>query len=389
MLRNRHLRFSILALAVVLLGLQLSCVSCVAKETPRNVILLIGDGMGPGQVLAAQLTRHGEAEKLHMQQLPVKTMIGTDNAVGKTTDSAAASTALSTGVKTTNGALGLDPEGRPLRTILQALRDEGMAVGLVTTTPITHATPAGFASHVKSRSMEPRIAEQLISSGTHVMMGGGLENFLPKSKEGSKRSDERNLLDEARARGYQVALTPQEFASLKDGRILALLQMGGLSTNRPEPSLAEMTERAIRALDATGKGFFLMVEGGQIDWECHANRLEGAIDQTLKFDDAVGKAMEFARRDGKTLVIVTADHETGGLTITPRGGKEFDAKWSTGSHTSAKVPLWAYGPGAEALAKAADNVDIPQTLARLYGVKIGHTTGLARLSPAVAAAGGE
>ncbi len=323
-----------------------------------------------------------------MQQMPVRTLVGTDNAAGKTTDSAAASTALSTGVKTTNGALGLDPEGRPLRTILQALRDEGKAVGLVTTTAITHATPAGFASHVKSRSMEPRIAEQMVASGTHVLMGGGLEFFLPKSMQGSKRSDERDLLQEARSRGYQVALTPQEFASLKDGRILALLQMGGLSTRPPEPSLAEMTARAIRALDATGRGFFLMVEGGQIDWECHANRLEGAVDQTLKFDDAVGAALDFARRDGRTLVIVTADHETGGLEIIPKGGKEFQAKWSTGGHTSARVPLYAFGPGAEALAKAAENVDIPLTLARLYGVQIGRTGSLARMAPA-AMAGGE
>ena len=386
MLRKRPLRFITLTFALVALGLQLGALAGSSAETPRNVILMIGDGMGTGQVLAAQLSRHGEAGRLNMQQMPVSALIETDNAAGKTTDSAAASTALATGVKTANGVLGLDPEGRPLRTILQALRDKGMAVGLVTTTTISHATPAGFAARVNSRKLEPRIAEQLIASGAHVLMGGGLENFLPKSAKGSKRSDERDLVKEARARGYQVALNPREFASLKDGRILALLQMGGLSTNPPEPSLAELTARAIRALDATGKGFFLMVEGGQIDWECHANRLEGAIDQTLKFDDAVGRALEFARRDGRTLVIVTADHETGGLTVTPKGGKKFEAKWSTGNHTSARVPLFAYGPGSGALSRAGHLVDIPRTLARLYGVEIGRTSGAARrFAPAVIA----
>lgn len=364
-----------------LLALMVVTAGCIAsadsQPIPRNIILLIGDGMGPNQVLAAQLTRFPNGGKLTMQTLPVKTYIQTDNVEGKVTDSAAASTALATGVLTKNGMLGMDPEGRELKTIAQAARKQGRAAGIATTTPIAHATPAGFASHVPSRGEMTEIAKQMLNNGLEVMFGGGVEHFLHKSQEGSDRKDDWDGIAAARAKGYQVALTYGEFWNLSGPKALAPLSKGGLTTKAPEPTLADLTGKAIQILNQNPKGFLLVVEGGQIDWAGHANDLQSNIHHTLQFDDAVRRAYNFARTSGDTLVIVTADHETGGLEVSPTGGGKFDYKWTTGGHTSTKVPLYAYGPGAELFADSQCLTCIANKMASLWGVNIGHTSTVA------------
>lgn len=246
---------------------------------------------------------------------------------------------------------------------MELLQQKGWRTGLVATSTISHATPAGFASHVDSRNKQKEIAEQLLNRRVDVMFGGGQKHW----------SDA--LLDGAAAAGYQVVKTRDEMATLQPGRVIGLFAKDGLTTFVPEPSLAEMSDVAIQLLNASGKEwfgpqpkFFLMVEGSQIDWASHANDTDRVVRQTLQFDMAVREAIEFARRDRHTLVIVTADHETGGLKLVRNKRGELKAKWTTGGHKAANVPLFAYGPGSEKFAGTIDNTEIPRRIAELTGI---------------------
>ncbi|UCD50698.1 MAG: alkaline phosphatase [Phycisphaerales bacterium] len=344
----------------------------------RNVIICIGDGMGLSQVTLARLRATGPAGKLHMERLPVSGIIRTHSSDHLVTDSAAAGTALSSGIKTKNGMIGQGPDGSPYRTILEAAQASGMATGLVATSTITHATPASFASHVKSRKMEPDIAEQLLANRVNVLLSGGRKFFLPKSDPNSGRDDERDLVAEAREAGYAYAETAWQLRSVNAPYLLGLFQYEGLTTSPPEPMLALMTRKAIQCLrnardSAPGpkKGFFLMVEGSQIDWACHSNDADSCVRQTLLFDEAVKVAIDFALADGRTLLIVTADHETGGLTIADGSLKGTDAKvkWSTDGHTGTPVPVFALGPNAERFAGVYDNTEITKRLAPMLGIR--------------------
>jgi alkaline phosphatase len=257
---------------------------------------------------------------------------------------------------------------------------EGMLTGLVATSTITHATPASFAGHVKSRSNEVTIAEHLIEHQVNVMFGGGRHFFIPKSKRGSKRKDHRNLIVEAERNGYKVIVDRSEIFDLNHDHVLGLFQLDAMTTKAPEPMLNLMTQTAIDLLNRPAytlltrpvyRGFFLMVEGSQIDWRCHSNDAQGCIRQTLLFDQAVKTAMDFAVKDRHTLVIVTADHETGGLTLLKAklSRSRLVPKWSTKHHSGIPVPLYAYGPGAENFGGTLDNTEIPRKIARLLGIE--------------------
>ena len=336
----------------------------------KNVILLIGDGMGLSQIAAARIKAVGAKGKLHLDRIPVTGLITTCSAGSLVTDSAAAATALATGRKTNNGMIGVDPQGKRLPTILEAAKDRGMATGLVVTSTITHATPGPFAAHVKSRYDEVTIATQLLNTKVNVLLGGGKAFFLPRSAPGSKRKDDRDLIGEAREKGYLVVQTKEELEKAEAKYVLGLFQLRGLTTKPPEPSLAEMTGKAIRLLSRSDKGFFLMVEGSQIDWASHRNDINDAIKQTLLFDEAVKAVLDFALADKRTLVVVTADHETGGLVV--RGGSlqgnNLTVTWTTNGHTPPPVPLSAFGPGAEAFMGLHDNTDVPKILAKSLGL---------------------
>jgi alkaline phosphatase len=344
----------------------------------RNVILCIGDGMGLGQVSLARLRAVGPEGKLHMERLPVSGLVRTHSANRLITDSAASGTAISSSIKTKNGMIGMAPDGTTYRTILEAAQAQGMATGLVVTCAITHATPATFAAHVKSRKMETRIAEQLIANRVNVLLGGGREFFLPRSDPNSSRKDGRDLIAEARDAGYAYIETAAELRAVRAPYLLGLFQVEALTTIAPEPPLSLLTKKAIGALrnaepSSTGRrnGFFLMVEGSQIDWACHNNDADSCVRQTLLFDQAVKAAVDFALRDGRTLVLVTADHETGGLTIPTSKGDERDVEpaWSTGGHTGSPVPIYALGPNAERFAGVYDNTEIARRLAELLGIR--------------------
>jgi alkaline phosphatase len=331
----------------------------------RNVIFCIGDGMGFNHVAMARNYSVGLYKKLNMELLPITGQVMTHSANKEVTDSAAAATALACGIKTNNSVVGMAPDKKAYSSILELLDKKGWRTGLVVTSTISHATPAGFAAHVDSRNEEKDIAVQLLNNRVDVLFGGGRKYWGD------------GLLSKATTDGYQVIETRNQMLALGFGPVIGLFAKDGMTTFAPEPSLAEMAQMAIQLLSSQSKDwfapnprFFLMIEGSQIDWAAHANDTERDVRQVLLFDMAVRQAIEFAKRDGHTLVIVTADHETGGLKLesdsTKKGGIE--VTWTTKSHTAANVPICAYGPGSEKFAGMIDNTDIPKRIAELTGI---------------------
>jgi alkaline phosphatase len=313
----------------------------------------------------------GANGKLYLERLPVTGLIRTHASNALVTDSAAAGTALATGFKTNNGMICVGPDGKKYLTILEAAKETGMATGLVVTSTISHATPASFGAHAKSRKSEAKIAENLLENKINVMLGGGRCYFLPKSDPNSKREDERNLINEAKEAGYSYIKSEEELESACGPFLLGLFQVEGLLTRGPEPRLGKLTEKAIEVLSKDKKGFFLMVEGSQIDWACHSNNPDSTVRQTLLFDEAVKAAMDFALKDRQTLVIVTADHETGGLVVYggDLGCEKLDVGWATKGHSGLPVPVYAFGPGAEIFTGVYDNTDVSKKIAELLKIK--------------------
>lgn len=298
-------------------------------QTPKNVILLISDGMSTDYVTGhryfSQSMLGAELSPLNYEQYLVGNMMThPDHDTPAVTDSAAAGTAMATGTKTTNGMIGMSPDNEPLESSLKVAKQNGKATGVVATSTITHATPAAFIANVENRNNETEIADQYFDTVINdeivvdVMLGGGLSNF--------DRAD-RNLVEEFQAEGYDFATNLEELEAAESAQLLGLFADGSLSPelDRPEdePSLADMTNSAIQALNQDEDGFFLMVEGSQVDWAGHANDGVWAMTDMEAFIQAVDTSIEFAEEDGETLVIVTADHETGGLII-GSGGYDFN-----------------------------------------------------------------
>jgi len=359
--------------------------------TARNIIFLIGDGMGIAQVQLASLKAVGAEGKLYMEKLPVTGLMTTHSANSHVTDSAAAGTALACGIKTSNGMVGMDPDKTPYKNILEVAQHEGMRTGLVATSTITHATPASFASHVASRGNQEKIAAQILGHGVNVLFGGGKKYWLPDG-----RKDSRDLINEARSKGYKIVSNSSDLKDVQETHVLGLFNKGPLTTFSPEPPLPELTRKAIDILDrenqnGTGffeklvkkgnallkrepekeKGFFLMVEGSQIDWACHANNADNCIKQTLLFDLAVKEAVEFAKQDEETLVVITADHECGGMTVFGGDVKNNkpQPKWSSSGHSAVTVPIYAFGPGARLFSGVMDNTAVSAAIADVMGIK--------------------
>lgn len=317
---------------------------------PKNVILLIGDGMGPqivGLAVYYQRFLNGPDKPLHMERL----MAGGNTGYCLTyqygtvvTDSASAATALAAGVKTRDAMIGKDHEGRPMKSIVDIAHQLGKSTGLISNTRITHATPAAFFAHIIHRDLENEIAAQLVERGDlAVALSGGAQHFIPAEmkvedhpdfkgisrKAGwgkSKRKDARDLIALAKEKGYKIVANAQELANLEPmhtSRVLGLFSASGFPSaidRQPHhqtgvPTLAQLTEKALQILKKNRQGFFLMVEGGQIDWVAHGNDVASVIHEMLEFDEAIGVAMAFAQNNPDTLLIVTADHDTGGLAI--------------------------------------------------------------------------
>ena len=340
----------------------------VATKDVKNIILMIGDGMGLTQINATRIRAVGPDGFLHIDRMPVAGFIRTHAADNLITGSASGATAYATGVKTNNGMISVTPTGERLYTVLEGARDRDKSTGLIATSTITHATPACFAAHVKSRSNERKIAKHLIENKVNVILGGGKYFFVPDPAD--TQNDYPNLIERGTNMGYTFIETREELMNVDTDHLLGLFHMGPLSTFDPEPSIAEMTQKAIDILSKDTAGFFLMVEGSQIDWGSHSNEPAYTIRQMLLFDQAIEVAMNFALTDQNTLVIITADHETGGMTINGGGldGSEIKPRWTTGEHTGVNVPILAYGPHAEMFMGLHDNTYVGLSIASLFNI---------------------
>jgi alkaline phosphatase len=334
----------------------------------KNVIFIIGDGTGLVQLTTGQYNLVGAEGLLHVQTMPVTGIVKTYSADNLITDSASGATAYSCGVKTDNGMIGQLPDGRDCKTILEIAEEKGLSTGLVSTSGVTHATPASYASHVPSRGMQAEIASQYLNSGVEVILGGGLEYFIPSGEEGSGREDERNLVDEFQAAGYEFIDTEGALLSAGDGNLLGLFSPSGMPSEERTPTLSQMTEKAIQTLSQNEDGFFLMVEGSQIDWGGHANDAQYVLREVKDFDAAIKTALDFAQKDGETLVVVTADHETGGMTLQGAGEEDVTIAWTSGSHTGVPIPLMAYGPHAIEFTGWQENTEVGIKVAELFGM---------------------
>jgi alkaline phosphatase len=398
----------------------------------KNVIFMIPDGFSTAYATNYRWFKGDEA----IWDDFLVGMVKTHAANTEVTDSAAAGTAFATGVKTNNGMISVRPDGTPLQTILEASKQAGKATGLVATSTITHATPAVFASHVASRANEADIAPQMLER-VDVLLGGGKQYFLPKSEGGQQET--RNLITEAKNKGYQYVETRDQLQAAKGRKLLGLFAHDAMAAeldrkHTNEPSLAEMTSKAIKTLNQNKKGFFLMVEGSQIDWAGHAHDAAWAMRDIQAFEEAVEVAVDFAKKDGKTLVVIVGDHDTGGMSVGGYG--QYDAKlevlrevsatgnymaaqldkdrqnvkevvkkytgieltdeeakviqsakqpanaineiisqralvgWSSSAHTGVDVQLYAFGPHANMFAGLIDNTDVPKFMAKAMKIKL-------------------
>lgn len=307
------------------------------SKKPKNVILMIGDGMGVAQVFAGATANKG---KLNLDNFKHLGFSRTQSANRFNTDSGAGGTAIATGHKTNNSTIGIDAEGNPGTSIMKIAQKNGLATGIVVTTSMLDATPAVFVANVEKRSMMPEIAAQFVQSGVDVFIGGGIEHF-------TNREDKRNLLDELTQKGYQVFDDINFIKNVEKGKLAGFLKESRISERGDQ--LEVTSEVALNILDNHRKGFFLMIEASEIDGGGHDNDMQYTVEEMLDFDKTIGKVLEFAEKDGETLVIVTADHETGGLTITNGNMQtgEVTGRFSTRGHTGVMVPIFAYGPGAE------------------------------------------
>jgi len=335
--------------------LSLLCVFALALPAgaarPRNVIVCIGDGMGPVQVEAAGMYAGGT---MSFEALPFQGMVTTYSANSSVTDSAAAATAMATGQKVNNGVISMayPGDGSELATALELYQATGRATGLVTTTYMTHATPAAYGAHEPSRGNTSQIAnDYLTQTLPNVLLGGGANGMSSGA---------------ATAAGYTVVTDHAGLVGLDTSTETYVSGQFG-STHLPyewdqSPSvhLSEMTGVALDILDNDADGFFLMVEGGRIDHAGHANHIQRNIFETIEFSDTVDVVLDWAATRTDTLVIVTADHETGGLSIDQdNGAGSFpDVSWSTGGHTGVDVPIYAWGLNARTVSGTIDNTDV-------------------------------
>jgi alkaline phosphatase len=342
-----------------------------ADPAVKNVIFYIGDGMGITQITSSRIYLMGANERFNIEKMPVTGFMATHSIDRLITDSGAGATALATGFKTKNGMIGVKPDSTAVVTIVEAARDKGLSTGLIATSTITHATPASFAAHTASRREQQTIAAQMLDARISLLFGGGKSYFIPQSYPSSQRLDDLDLMQVAESRGYQIIEHRDELKVIRKIPVLGLFSMEAIHGDSTEPSLKEMTSTALEILSQNKKGFFLMVEGSQIDWAGHDNDFQYLVREMIAFDDAVAAGLDFAARDKRTLVLVTADHETGGLVIAGGHleGKDIQVEWSSTKHSGTLVPLFAAGPQSQLFTGIKDNTEIPVILARILKLK--------------------
>lgn len=336
----------------------------------KNVIFLIGDGMGLTQVSAAAIKNNND---LYLMKFPIIGIHNCQPSEGLITDSAAGATAFSAGIKTFNGAIGVGPDSSSHQTILERCEELGMATGMVATSTIVHATPASFIAHRPSRKQYEDIAADFMDTEIDYFVGGGKKYFDRRS------NDERNLVEEMQKNGYVVNdYFQEEFQNLtidsKSNFAYFTADDDPIPYSKGRNYLQSASKAGMEFLKIhddsnDSRGFFMMIEGSQIDWGGHANNAEYVISELLEFDNTIGEALRFAKEDGETLVLVTADHETGGMAI--NSGSTVDSlniSFSSGYHTATMIPVYAYGPGAELFSGMYENTEIYNKLLLAMGI---------------------
>jgi alkaline phosphatase len=312
---------------------------------------MVADGAGPAQFTLAQTVR---GEKFRIGKMPVIGLHTTPCADRAVTDSAAAATTFATGFKTNYEWLSVDPQtGAPLETVLERAEKNGKATGLVTTAAFWDATPAAFAAHAKNRR-EAGVREQVVQHGVEVIAGGGLQEF---GKDGAESYD-----DFAKKYGYTAIHSRAELDAAKGDHLLAAFTSQERDADLKEARLPELAAWAIAHLDDDPDGFFLLVEHEGSDSASHQNQSPDLRNALASFDEAVGVALDFAAKRGDTLVLVTGDHETGGMRLSETKSGRPRVEYSTTDHTATAVPIFAFGPGAELFGTFQDNTDIGRKL---------------------------
>lgn len=317
----------------------------------KNVILMIGDGMSLMHVYSAWTANRG---KLYLENCEATGLSKTYCANKLITDSGAGGTAMAIGQKTNYHSVGVDVNGNPQPSLIKLAKQKGLSAGVAVTCRLWDATPADFCCHNVDRDNEDEIIADYVNCEADYVVGGGAKKF-------ENRKDGRNIFQELEQKGYQVARSWEECKNLTGGKIFAVTD----SVDTPLPAergdrLAQSSLKGIELLSQNPNGFFMMIEGSQLDDYGHFNDLDLLMQETHDFDRTVGKIMEWAAKDGETLVVVTADHETGGLTLVD-GDKdkgEIKCKFSTTGHSGVMVPVYAFGPGSELFTGIYENTDI-------------------------------
>lgn len=325
----------------------------------KNVILMIGDGMSLMHVYTAWAANRG---KLWLENAQATGLSKTWAVKKLVTDSGSGGTSLATGVKTVYHAVGVDPEGKPLTSLVDVAKELGKDAGMAVTCRLWDATPCDFCCHNIDRDKEEELVGDYPTSGVDFVFGGGAQKF-------TNRKDGRDIFKELQKKGYHVSRTLDDFFAYdKNSRIFAV----PYDKDTPLPDergdlLARASMKGISLMNQNKNGFFMMIEGSQLDDYGHFNQLDLLMKETLDFDKTIGEVMKWAAKDGETLVVVTADHETGGLTLV-NGNKDegsVECCFSSKDHTGAMVPVYAFGPGAENFTGIFENTDVFKKIKKL------------------------
>lgn len=327
----------------------------------KNVILMIGDGMSLMHIQAAWTCNRG---KLWLENAQYTGLSKTPASNRLITDSGSGGTSLATGYKTLYHAVGVDTLGRPLKSLCALAHEKGRSSGIAVTCRLWDATPCDFCCHNINRDNEQELVADYLTSGIDFAFGGGAKYFL-------HRKDGHNIFDELQKEGYHISRTFEDLEQWKKGRVFCV----PYDVDTPVPDergdlLARASLKGISLLNQNPKGFFMMIEGSQLDDYGHFNQLDMLMKETLDFDQTIGKVMQWAAKDGQTLVVVTADHETGGLTVLGGDLKTgtVQGNFSTKDHSGTMVPVYAFGPGSENFSGFMDNTDIFWKIKKLMGL---------------------
>lgn len=361
-----------------LVGLPQVSLAQKTKKRVKNIIFCVSDGMAASiPTMASQLSEMMNGKRsywswLMEQDFVVNGLQDTRSLSSLVTDSSAASSTWGSGRRIWNAQVNIYPDGTKLRPIGDIMHEAGMKVGLVTTATITHATPAGFGSCIEHRDLEAKIAEQYLINKIDFLMGGGDKFFNPE-----KRKDKMDLYAKYQSAGYKIVKTRAEVRGLKGDRVLGIFSDGHVPYSVDHmndeklasvtPTLAEMAQCAIDNLKDHPKGFLLQIEGARIDHGGHSNDIAAALYDQIAFEEAVKVAIEFAQKDGNTLVVITADHATGGPNLNGAGDEYFD---STGGLRTLLGMKCSYGPLTTAMGKKASVATVQDVMQTKLGLKL-------------------